>query len=56
MEKKRRISIKLIILIPVCILGIVAVLSNVEAIRNLRNVNQTAVEISEEHMVNITAE
>lgn len=54
MEKKRRISIKLIILIPVCILGIVAVLSNVEAIRNLRNVNQTAVEISEEHMVNIS--
>lgn len=54
MKNKKRISIKLIILIPVCILGIVSVLSNVEAIRNLRNVNQTAVEISEEHMVNIS--
>lgn len=54
MKNKKRISIKLIVLIPVCILGIVAVLSNVEAIRNLRDVNQTAVEISEEHMVNIS--
>ncbi|MBD5452446.1 MAG: methyl-accepting chemotaxis protein [Lachnospiraceae bacterium] len=54
MNNKKRISIKLIIFLPVCILGVVAVLSNVEAIRNLRNVNQTAVVISEEHMVNIS--
>lgn len=54
MEKKKRISIQLIIFIPVCILGIVAVISNIEAIRNLRNVNHTAVAISEEHMVNLS--
>lgn len=54
MKNKKRISIKIIILIPVCILGIVAVLSNVEAIRNLRDVNVTAVEIAQEHMVNIS--
>lgn len=54
MEKKRRISIQFIIFIPVCILGIVAVISNVEAIRNLRSVNDTAVAISEEHMINLS--
>lgn len=54
MENKKRISIKLILLLPVCILGVVAVLSNVEAIRNLRDVNQTAVEIAQEHMINIS--
>ncbi len=54
MEKKKRISIQLIIFIPVCILGIVAVVSNIEAIRNLRSVNHTAVAISEEHMVNLS--
>lgn len=54
MKNKKRISIQLIIFIPVCILGIVAVVSNIEAIRNLRNVNRTAVEIAEEHMVNLS--
>ncbi len=54
MEKKKRISIQIIIFIPVCILGIVAVFSNAEAIRNLKNVNNTAVEIAEEHMVNLS--
>ena len=54
MKNKKRISIQLIIFIPVCILGIVAVISNIEAIRNLKNVNQTAVEIAEEHMVNLS--
>lgn len=54
MNKRKRISIQIIIFIPVCILGIVAVFSNIEAIRNLRNVNNTAVEIAEEHMVNLS--
>lgn len=54
MKKKNRISIKAIILIPVFILGIVSIFSNVEAIRNLGRVNTTAVKISEEHIVNIS--
>lgn len=53
MAKKTRLSIKVIILVPVLILGVLAVFSNVEAIMNLRKVNKTAVTISEEHMVNI---
>lgn len=53
MAKKTRLSIKVIILVPVLILGVLAVFSNVEAIMNLKKVNKTAVTISEEHMVNI---
>lgn len=53
MTKKTRLSIKVIILVPVLILGVLAVFSNVEAIMNLRKVNKTAVTISEEHIVNI---
>lgn len=53
MTKKTRLSIKVIILVPVLILGILAVFSNLEAIANLKKVNKTAVTISEEHMVNI---
>lgn len=54
MNQKKRISIKIIILIPVLILGIVAILSNFQAIKNIRKVNTTAVTIAHEHMVNIS--
>lgn len=54
MNQKKRISIKIIILIPVLILGIVAILSNFQAINNIRKVNTTAVTIAQEHMVNIS--
>lgn len=54
MKAKKRISIKLLILIPVFILGFLAIFSNVDAIMNLGNVNETAVVISEEHMMNIS--
>ena len=54
MKSKRRISIKLLILVPVFILGFLAIFSNVEAIKNLGNVNATAVTISDEHMKNIS--
>ena len=54
MKKKARISIKVVILIPVFILGIVAVYSNIQGISNLGKVNATAVVIADEHMVNIT--
>ena len=54
MKKKARMSIKVYILIPVFILGIVAVFSNIQGISNLGKVNTTAVVIADEHMVNIT--
>lgn len=54
MKAKKRISIKLLILVPVFILGFLAIYSNIDAISNLGNVNETAVVISEEHMVNIS--
>lgn len=42
MNKKRvRVSLKAIILIPVIILGILAVFSNVESMLNLKRVNNT---------------
>ena len=54
MKKRARMSIKVFILIPVFILGIVAVFSNIQGISNLGKVNTTAVVIADEHMVNIT--
>ena len=54
MKKRARMSIKVFILIPVFILGIVAVFSNIQGIGNLGKVNATAVLIADEHMVNIT--
>ncbi|MDE7429521.1 MAG: methyl-accepting chemotaxis protein [Lachnospiraceae bacterium] len=54
MKKRARMSIKVFILIPVFILGIMAVFSNIQGISNLGKVNTTAVVIADEHMVNIT--
>ncbi len=54
MEQKKRVSIKVIIMLPVFILGIVAIFSNVEAITNLGRVNNTAVVISDEHMTHMS--
>ncbi len=50
MKQKKRISIKVIIMVPVLLLGIVSIFSNVEAIMNLGRVNRTAVTIADEHM------
>lgn len=56
MNKKRvRISLKMIILVPVIILGIVAVFSNVTALVNLKRVNNTATHIVEENLSNISS-
>ena len=56
MEKKRaRISLKLVILVPVIILGIVAVYSNIASMQNLRRVNNTATNIVEENLSNISS-
>ena len=54
MKEKKRLSIKVIILVPVFILGALAIFSNLAAITNLKNVNTTAEMIANEHMVNIS--
>ena len=54
MKQKKRISIKLLILIPVFILGFLAIYTNIESIFNLRKVNSSAVTIADEHMQNIS--
>ena len=54
MNRKKRLSITIVILVPVFILGVLAIFSNITAINNLRRVNTTAVTISDEHLVNIS--
>lgn len=54
MKKKRYLSIKVIILVPVFILGLVCILSNFMAISSLRSVNANASEIADEYMVSIS--
>lgn len=49
-----RLSITIIILVPVFILGALAIFSNTAAISNLKKVNKTAMTIADEHMVNIS--
>ena len=47
---KKSTSIKLLILIPVFILGIIALVSNIEAMRSIRSVNSNASTITDEYM------
>ena len=54
MGKKRRISITTVILIPVFVLGIVCVISSVQAISNIKKVNANASEIADEYMTSIS--
>ena len=53
MKTKQRISIKTVILIPVFVLGIVSILSNIQAISNISKVNSNASEIADEYMESI---
>lgn len=50
MKKKKRISIKLLILVPVFILGILSIISNFLAVNNIRKVNANASEIADTYM------
>lgn len=50
MEKKRRISTKAFVLIPVFILGIVSIISNIAAVTNIRSVNASATQIANGYM------
>ncbi len=54
MKKKGRISIKSIILIPVFVLGIVSIWSNIQAIVNINKVNSNASVIADEYMISIS--
>ena len=54
MNNKMRLSITIINLVPVFILGALAIFSNTAAISNLKKVNKTAMTIADEHMVNIS--
>ena len=54
MNRKKRLRITIVILVPVFILGALAVFSNIAAISNLKRVNMTAVTIADEHMINIS--
>ncbi len=54
MNNKMRLSITIIILVPVFILGALAIFSNTAAISNLKKVNKTAMTIADKHMVNIS--
>ena len=53
-KKKRYLSIKIVILVPVFILGIISIISNITAISNIRSVNSNASEIADEYMVSIS--
>lgn len=52
-KKKTRISIKILVLVPVFILGFVSIFSNMLAVNNIRKVNKNATEIADKYMSNI---
>ncbi len=53
-NKKMRVSLKIVIMVPVVILWVVALASNLSGISNLGKVNDTATVIAEEYMVQIS--
>ena len=52
--KKKGISTKILILVPVFILGIVSIISNIGAITNIRSVNKNATQIANGYMTCIS--
>ena len=48
-----RLSIKLLTLIPIFVLSVVCILSNIVAVHNIQNVNRTASTIADEYMTDI---
>lgn len=55
MNKKKKLSTKLIILIPVFILGVFSIISNMISVSNIRNINRSAKQISEVSLNNISS-
>lgn len=54
MNKKRRTSIRMHIMIPVVVLGIVVIVSNLIGMANIRQVNKNATEIADHYMNSLT--
>ena len=54
MDKKKRVSTKLIILIPVLVLGLVSIISNFAAVSNIRRVNRSATDITDSSMERVS--
>ena len=55
MGEKKRYSTKMIILIPVFILGIFSIVSNFTAVASIRSVNSDASQIADVSLANITS-
>ncbi len=53
-KQKKKVSTKLILLLPVFILGIVCLLSNIISVWNLQSVNANATRMANEYMVGIS--
>ena len=51
MKKQGRFSTKMIILIPVFVIGIISIISSVLAVKNIRKVNENAAQIANGYMV-----
>lgn len=54
MKKKKQTSIRIYIMIPVLVLGIVSILSNLIALQNIRKVNRNATNIVDHYMIAIS--
>lgn len=54
-NKGRGISTKILILVPVFVLGVVSVISNLGAVSNIRSVNKSASQIANEYMTCISS-
>ena len=51
MKKQGRFSTKMLILIPVFVIGIISIISSVLAVKNIRKVNENATQIANGYMV-----
>ena len=51
MKKQGRFSTKMIILIPVFVIGIISIISSILAVKNIRTVNENATQIANGYMV-----
>ena len=51
MKKQGRFSTKMIILIPVFVIGIISIISSILAVKNIRKVNENATQIANGYMV-----
>lgn len=52
-RKERSFSIKIMIMLPVVILGLVAIASSIEGVHNIQNVNADAINITDNYMASI---